>query len=326
MNFNIPIPGMGRILDATTLKDYLHCPTRYWWRHVKCWVPDKTEFALHFGLAVHAGLEIMYKWIKRHPGKNIREGAVTITLDGEKCEMPVRQAVLAKALEVYNAHVPEDQLQFEELRTSGKLVEVLTAYMNMYGHETFFVLSVEEAFALGVTATGYTTAQYKGTIPDDGRLFSWVGKMDIVADLGGYVLPMDHKTTRMLGPSFAQQWQIDVQMSGYTQVAKLLYPGKQIPGAMINAIQVAKSKSDFERVLANRNEAQLSAHHHDLLCWTERLGNDTEFPQNSTSCGAYGNCPYVRLCLRYPNPSKIAKLPLEDGFREDTWNPMTRLD
>jgi hypothetical protein len=300
------------VLDASTLNDYQHCARRYYWRHVRGWSKTMPALALHFGTALHEGMDVAYTWLMDNPAKAFPADII--------------EAAKARAKAVYSSKVDPDLLVTEELRTEGKLDTMFSAYFSKYPRETFRVLAVERPFALGVTATGYTTADWDGLTATDNRLFSWVGKMDLLTDWDYGIMPVDHKTTTMMGANFDKQWSPNVQMAGYIQAAELLYPGRRIAGAIINALQVAKTRATQDRVVTTRRPDQLEQHHTSLLGWTNLIRNDTIYPQNTTSCTAYGECPFLELCLRHPNAVNEPDLDPPPGYVLETWNPIEHIE
>jgi CRISPR/Cas system-associated exonuclease Cas4 (RecB family) len=299
-------------LDATTLKDYMSCPRKYYWRHERGIIPDTIGIALSFGLAVHEGLEHAYKWLKDNPGE-------------EWTPSIVRES-LAAAERTFAEHAMPDLLVTESLRTPGKLLNLMADYFAHYPGEAFEVVDVERAFALGVSRTGFTGAAYSHKVPDDGRMFSWVGKMDVVVRWPYGLTVIDHKTTKQLGYSFADKWNPDTQMTGYVAALRALYPDEKIHGAMINAIQVAKTKSEVVRVPTTRTEGQLTQFHTSIVAWADRIMEDKVFPMNTQACDMYGACPYRDLCIRYPNPVDNEDIPAApDGYRVEVWDPHKRL-
>lgn len=337
-----------RILDATTLKDYLHCPRRYYWAHVRNWKKDMPAMALHFGIAFHEGMAVLYEWLKRHPGKQFIQGLVYLSEDrlhvyylkkeipadadlDRLDKVPLVEAAKMVALAHYRLKVGPDELISEAVRTPGKLMELLQEYVDAHPSEPgFTVLEVERPFALGVTADGYTTAEFQADdtggliIPDDGRLFTWVGKMDLITKWSYGIMPMDHKTTSQLGMTYDEQWNPEVQMGGYVATAGTMFGPDNIYGACINAVQVAKKK-EMRRIMTTRTEDQLVQHHTSIVAWAQRIDSEKHFPQNTTACSVYGGCPYLELCRRHPNPVGDETIIRPPEYVEEIWNPVEHI-
>lgn len=310
------------LVDATTTKSYLACPRKYFYEHILNWKPQVPGIALAFGLATHAALEVAGKWQMANPKKTLP----TEVIDEARNE----------GQRIYKQETTEQELNTEELRTPGKLDQLLCGYFSVYPYEAWKVISVEQPFNLGVTASGYTSADFNGgIIPDDGRLFSWVGKMDLIVEWPYGLSAVDHKTTSQLGPSFDDQWSPEIQMAGYIQALEIMERGTEKPrvvqGAMVNALRVVKTtpkqvSENFRRVPTTRRPDELKAHHDSLLGWVERMVDEKRYPQNTTSCSNYGGCPYLELCRRDPNPVGRANAVVPPGFKHEVWNPIEHIN
>jgi hypothetical protein len=317
------------ILDASTLKDYLHCPRRYYWRHIRSWTKDVPALPLHFGSAVHHGLEHAYKWLQDAQARDPR----TNTIVAE-----VIEASILEARAYYDANVDPEILATEELRTLGKLDAILTGYFTKHATEPFKVVAVESPFHLTfvggeITGAGWGTPKQAYSAGSIG--FAWVGRMDLVTKWDYGLITIDHKTTSVMGAGYGNQWSPEVQMGGYITALHHL-PGVQNPGipltaerrthvngAMINALQVAKTISGLGRFSTTRRPEELAEHAATVVSWANRIAADTTYPQNTTSCNAYGECPYLALCVRHPSPvGKETSIPLEPGYKIDNWSPL----
>jgi hypothetical protein len=150
--------------------------------------------------------------------------------------------------------------------------------------------------------------------------------MDLLIKWDYGIMPLDHKTTTGMGGNFGAQWNPNVQMAGYIQAAILLYPGESVQGAMINALQVAKTRAEQRRFITTRRPDELAQHHTSLVQWATLIETDTVYPQNTTSCQAYGECPFLELCTRHPNPVGDPTIGVPHGYKEEIWNPITHIE
>ena len=316
------------ILDATTLKDYLHCPRKYYYRHVRGLAEETTGMALYFGIAVHEGLELAYKWLKDNPHSEWDAALV--------------QAAKDRARSYYETSVDPDVLLTEDLRTPGKLDAVLHAYFNKYVLEPFTVVEVERPFYINVNHDGsyvdagwdtspwLTAPTHRGLLENRKPVggWSWVGRMDLVVNWDGGLRVIDHKTTWQMGVNFGNQWSPEAQMAGYIQALELLFEG-QVPvfGAAINAIQVAKTQHGLGRYFTTRRADELEVHRRSLKAWTDVIKRDEIYPQNTTACNLYNkDCPYKGLCQQYPLPdTQLAPDEVPPGYVYSVWSPLDHL-
>lgn len=321
-------------LDNSTLSDWCHCPRRYWWRHELGITPGFPSISLGFGLAFHEAMDVAYRWLAQHPG--------------EAWTPDITAKARVAAREAYARHVPPDAALTEELRTAGKLDTLLTKYFSTYPREPFTVLDVEMSFALAVTQGGYAGAitnatptgiqawaaevqrdrpSQDGILVDDPLMLLWLGRMDLVVDWSG-IRTIDHKTTAVMGLNWAKQWAPNTQMSGYLATLEQLFDHHRVTGAVINGVQVAKTMHGMTRHPTTRRPDEMRAFHKSITAWAQAISTDTTFPMNTTSCTAYGECPYRDLCNRYPlapdMDRRLLLASLGDDYRVETWNPLEK--
>jgi hypothetical protein len=320
------VPATGLVLlDNSTLSDYQHCARRYWWRHEMSLAPGFPSIALGFGLAYHEAMDVAYTWLQANPGQPFTQDIVN--------------RARIKARESYALHVPEDAALTEELRTSGKLDSLLVKYFKQYAHEPFTVLGTEQSFALALTATGHAgvitdapgpeVLDWAADMQRDGLdpVLLWIGRMDLVVDWSG-IRTIDHKTTSAMGANWAKQWSPNTQFAGYIAVLEQLYDHHRVNGAVINGVQVAKTLSAMVRHPTTRRPDELAEFHRTVTTWARHIQADTVYPMNTTSCTAYGECPYRQLCLRFPAaPCQDKNLLLASvgtEYKIETWSPLDR--
>ena len=203
--------------------------------------------------------------------------ALAVWHDPKPCELEQRKAIAIKAMLDEMKDIEPD-----ELRTKEKALSVFTAYVAKYPTEQFEVLKVEIPFSLEMS-----TGMFAGRIDATVR---WMKRI--------YVL--DHKTTRALGKTFFSSFRPDVQFDGYTYAVRELYG--DCAGALINALQVAKTKDNQERYISDRVERDFERFIDTFERKTKRtqyLLNKpmSEWEMNTTSCSHWGECEYRDICL-----------------------------
>jgi hypothetical protein len=120
----------------------------------------------------------------------------------------------------------------------------------------------------------------------------------------GELVVCDHKTTSVVS-DLINRAKPNLQFSIYAWAANKL--GIPVSRVMVNGIQVAKTKSDFVRVLTERTEEDFQEMEMALLDAVRRYKFASFmniFPQNSASCSNWGGCQYRDICS------------LDAGFRE----------
>lgn len=181
------------------------------------------------------------------------------------------------------------------LRTLEKGELILKGYIRQWPEEPFKILANEVEFQLPM-ADGSTL----------------IGRVDRVIQWGDRILVKETKTTSGgVGAAYFKQFspnlQIDIECYA---VAKDPRWG-HCEGALIDAIQVCKTKEGYARDLQDRTPEDLTrfeARYLRIVSDLEaaaRQGQGRElYLQNQLMCTYYGECPYRRLCL-YNNDGLI---------------------
>jgi len=161
-------------------------------------------------------------------------------------------------------------------------LEVFTAYIAKYPTEQFKVLKVEIPFSL------------------DMGVGIFAGRIDMTIEWMKRIYVLDHKTTRALGKTFFQSFRPDIQFDGYCYAVKEMYG--DCAGALINALQVAKTKNNLERYISDRVDRDFDR----FVDMFTRKAKRTqylldkpmeEWEMNSTACSHWGECEYRDICL-----------------------------
>lgn len=280
--------------DNTRLSDYGKCARFFRFRHCYGWSPDRTAAPLSFGGAMHKALEDYYKLFFFGDGR------------------PYDPMVLAKTAwesfrDHYEAEIPISMQQ--EPRTSDKAFEILKAYAKQYAREEF-TIERPEHIEIGFSAP----------LPDCEDVL--IGRCDAVVkhpNLGYAIL--EHKTAHAMGKPFLAMFRPNNQVSGYIYGARFDFP--KVYGALINGIQVAKTKGDLLRVPTSRTDAELVDYAQQIVWKIKRIREDKCWNQETTSCTYYGKCTFHDICFS-GKPLSVWEERREDppgGFTVDFWEP-----
>lgn len=126
------------------------------------------------------------------------------------------------------------------------------------------------------------------------------GTLDLIvkSKSTGQVYVMDHKTTTSLGSQFFQQWKPNHQVSAYILLAQK--HGLECSEALIQGIQVVKTKQEVCRVPSRRSEEELQDFVATLVYEADRFmeSNKNKFYPGASdyTCGAYAGCQFLDLC------------------------------
>jgi hypothetical protein len=158
--------------------------------------------------------------------------------------------------------------------------------------------------------------------PESGEPILYSGRFDMLADFNGAIYVEDDKTTTSLGASWANQWKLRSQFTGYVWGARQF--GYDVRGAIIRGVSILKTKYDSAEVIVYRPEWMIEQ-------WYAQLVRDLQRAKEcyaagiwdvslADACSSYGGCPFLRLC-ESPEPEVWANGPTYRLRRWDPTNP-----
>lgn len=270
-------PAFPRVWDNTMRSDFVTCPHSVLLRFLHGCVPATTSIHLHAGGAFAKGLEatrLAFYGKGMSPDEALAEGLRTLYIAyGEFDHGDTNKSVdrMAGALEYYFAVWPlaTDHAKPVMLPNHGPAVEFN------------FVLPIPEV-----------------AHPETGEPILYSGRFDMLANYADSIYVEDDKTTSQLGASWANQWKLRSQFTGYCWGARQF--GYKVAGAIVRGVSILKRDyGNAEAIvyrpdwLVDRWYAQLVRDLHRAVdCWREGVW-DQNF---ADGCASYGSCPYVRLC------------------------------
>lgn len=157
--------------------------------------------------------------------------------------------------------------------------------------------------------------------PDSGDPLVFTGRFDMIGLFQDTLFVVDEKTTAMLGQSWAQQWDLKSQFTGYCAAAREY--GHPVAGAIVRGIGLLKNSTTFAQVIQYRPDWQIDRWYAQLLRDVQRMVD--AYTSNiydaalSEPCAAYGGCAFRRLCL-----SQHPEQWIEGYFTERNWDPLAK--
>jgi hypothetical protein len=159
--------------------------------------------------------------------------------------------------------------------------------------------------------------------PDTRQPIIYSGRSDMIVEMANGTFIMDDKTTSQLGASWANQWEMRAQFTGYCWAAKTA--GHEVDGVLVRGVAILKTKFNHAQHITYRPQWEIDRWYGQTLkdlnsmkqMWL--LG---EFDYNlGEACGEYGGCMFVPICKK-PNPDEW----LSAYFAQKKWNPLTRME
>jgi hypothetical protein len=157
--------------------------------------------------------------------------------------------------------------------------------------------------------------------PDTGEPLLFVGRFDMLGEFQKSLFVVDEKTTTALGQTWAQQWDLKSQFTGYCAAAREY--GYPVAGAIIRGVGLLKHETTFAQVPQYRADWQIDRWYAQLLRDVQRMVDSYIAGQYdsalSEACAAYGGCAFRRLCL-----SQHPEQWIDGYFVEKVWDPLAK--
>ena len=156
--------------------------------------------------------------------------------------------------------------------------------------------------------------------PVTGDPLIYCGRLDQVVDYEGLRLGEDDKTTGSLGASWALQWDLRSQFTGYCWGMQQM--GLKLDGFLIRGIAILKTKFNHEQAITYRPQWMIDRWYEQLLRDVKRMiqmWESGQFDYNlDHACTEYGGCGLRNVCLTR-EPSQLLSL----QFERKEWQPIT---
>jgi len=299
----LPINGSGPgelefplAIDSTMRGAFSACPQKFFWEFMRHLQPSLVSVHLHAGAAYAKGLEVARK-----------------AYYGDGVSAQTAKGLGGKALiEEYGEYEPPSNSP----KTLEGMLGAYSFYLEQFPFETDTLTpfrgsdGVEFSFALPIPGTAH---------PATGEPILYMGRFDMLGQIGGDLWVVDDKTTQALGPSWSKQWDLRGQFTGYCWAAREY--GYDVKGALIRGVSILKTKFGHAQALTYRPQWLIDS-------WLEQLARDVNrmialweeghWDRNyDGACVSYGTCQFHTLCS-VPEPERWVKA----DFVERQWNPL----
>jgi len=296
-------PDFPLVWDNSMRSAFVACPRKFSFEYLDHWKPRSPRVDPHAGKAWAEGMEkarVAFYLDKLSPEESMRVGleAMLAAYGDFECpeDSPKSASRLAEAYVYYFTHFPLDR-------------DPATPYLGPNGPmiEFSFVLPLDEGLIHPVTG--------------DPILYS--GRADMVANYAGAVTIYDDKTTKQLGATWASQWDLRAQFTGYAWAAgEYGIPAQQV---LVRGIAIRKTGFDKAQAISHRPEWRIESWRQQVVrdirramaLWEEGYWDFVE----SDACSNFGGCLFRQVCQsREHGPW------LETNFIRRKWDPVTRTE
>lgn len=290
--------------DSTKLQCYMTCPRQFFFEYVLGWRPEGGGHDLVFGEAWHRALEV----ILNH---GYGEDAV--------------KAAYVRFVDYYREHYDEMTDDIYYPKSPGMALQMLFNYCKRYGAADSMDYEIL-----------YTEVAGSVPIKDNKSLHF---RLDCLAkDLKRNLYTViEHKTTKMTGRVWEDQWILSPQLGTYSHVLFSLFNPDEVYGILVNGAIFQKTNPGFLRLPIRKTLWQMEDWFDMMLYWIEMKDHDFAllkeacpldsilycFRKNPLNCTKYRGCPYLDLCTAWPNPLQRCMEP-PAGFKIERWDPRDR--
>ena len=161
--------------------------------------------------------------------------------------------------------------------------------------------------------------------PDTGEPLLYSGRYDSIMEMGSpnVLFAYDDKTTSSLGPTWADQWELRSQFTGYAWGAQ--HYGIDLQGTIIRGISILKTKYGHAQGIVYHPQFHIDRWYRSTIHTVLRMIEDYKqgfWDSNlDQACSMYGGCDYRQLCTS-PQPESWVDI----YYETNRWNPLTGED
>ncbi len=350
-SFSNVLPGVQIAWDSVSLGVIKKCPRYYKLSIVDGWVGKGSSIHLRYGILYHRALEVYdhktfegmeHEAAIRFALRDLAEGCMDrekideisvdegfiygddpwieyMAVEGE----PEKLAVFRRSWWNPEEGMSEDKAK-RNTKTIPNLFRSVVWYLDKYG--------LNDPAKTVVLANGKPAVELSfrfelGFELPSGEALMYSGHLDRVVDFNGQRWVMDRKTTgsTITGGSaqyFFAQFHPDNQMTGYTLAGRVAF-AEPVVGVIIDAVQIAKGFSAFERGTTMRTESELEEWREGVAYWVSQavaFAQSGFYPMNEKSCNDYGGCAFRKICAKAP---EVREIFLKSDFIKKPWDPLS---
>lgn len=287
-------------VDSTIIGTFRSCPQKAFRSYIEHWKPREESVHLIAGGAFAAGIEAARRAFYE---------------DGAPSEVAV-----GMGLESLLKHYGDFECPPESAKSPERVCGALEFYFANYplGEDGATPVKFGDRFS-GIEFSFAHPLPISHPVSGDPILYT--GRADMLAEAFGGVYVFDEKTASSLGPSWAKQWDMRSQFTGYSWAAREY--GIPTQGVVIRGVSILKTKYDTQQAITYRADWEIDR-------WLEQVCRDLErmikcweegyWDWNlDHACTEYAGCPLTMIC-KSPNPDTW----LESYFHRRVWDPLLR--
>ena len=318
------------VIDSSMLADFKACPWKFYLTNIQQWKPKGVSTHLHAGAAFARGLEVVrrayYEGVKPLYHRDPATGKMTSyawgPLPNGNADPETAIALGVDAVLIaYGDHQPP-AFGTAANKTALRMAGALEFYFSRYplNHQTAYPIimpggrrGIEFSFVHPLSITN----------PDTGEPLLFSGRADGIFQFAGGTYIFDDKTASQLGATWAKQWKLRGQFSGYAWAAR--ESQVKVDGIVVRGVSILKERYDTLEDISFRSEHMINTWYGETLEWIERMiwcyQNKRWVHNFDHACSDFGGCGFQDSCdMEDQDPW------LERSHERKHWDPVTRVE
>ena len=328
----LPVDAKGRpmfphTIDSTMLAAFRSCPQKMFRQYVQHWKPTNESVHLVAGGAFAKGLEVarraFFEGIASVPTVTYPPEADfkrKVVWEDQPCPMHDNTLATSLGMAACIAAYGDFECPPESAKSLERTAGALEFYFDRYplGEDGMLPIQLPD----GRSGIEFSFANPLDIVhPISGDPILYTGRADLICHFADGLWILDDKTTSSLGASWANQWELRSQFTGYCWSAR--QQGLQPAGCLVRGVSILKTKYDTQQVMTYRTDYEIDRWYQQTLRDIERMMQCWESGwwdyALDTACTEYGGCSLTRICK---SQSPDDYLPMY--FHQRVWDPLAR--
>lgn len=296
-------PDFPLVWDNTMRTTFIQCPQKWAYEFLHHWKPASVSVHLHAGAAWAHGLE---------------RARLAYYVESAPADSAIQQGIAAMLAAYGDFPCPDDSA-----KSASRLADAFVYYFTRFPLETDPCQPYLGPNGPMIEFSFVQPLDDNLLHPVSGDPILYSGRADMIATFAGAVSIFDDKTTTSLGASWAGQWDMRSQFTGYAWAAQQFgIPASQI---IVRGISILKTKFDAAQCITHREPWRVERWRQQAIrdirraiaAWQEGYFDLAE----ADACSSYGGCMFKQPCMS-PDPQPW----LETAFARRRWDPVTRTE
>jgi len=323
------------IIDASMLSTYKSCARKFYLTYLEHLKAKEPNVDLHAGKSFASGIEAarraFYEGVKPLLSKDEKGYISQAGWEFDTSLKGDSEAAVATGLQTLMREYGDFSCPPESAKSLERMAGALEFYYTSYPLEHDSAVPIEmPGGKRGIEFSFALPLPLKN--PDTGDPILYCGRMDAITAFASGHFVTDEKTATSLGPSWARQWDLRSQFTGYCWATR--EHGIRCDGVLVRGISILKTKYDTQQAVSYRPDWQIDRWYANMLIVVQRLIDEyvalcrsgvlseTLFEHNlDDACTSYRNCGFYDACR-----SEDATTWLVTNFARKKWNPLLRTE